>query len=445
MPIKQGEITVKKNQQFITEITGTGSQGEGVARIENMAVFVPYALLGETVKVHIVKVLKNYAYGKLIEVIKPSPNRTEPKCSVFYKCGGCNMQHADYRYELQFKTNHVSDCLKRIGGIDTEVLPCIPSPETEHYRNKGQFAVTKDGIGFYSQRSHNLVDSNSCLIQKEICSEIIGIIREYMKTNNVPPYDEETHTGKIRNIFIRQLSGGTMVCITVTDKNLPNLTDLTKELVTLGAASVMLNINNKRTNVQLGEHFIPLYGDETLTDTIGDIEFKVSPNSFYQINSKQTEQLYKYAVSLAGLTGNETVFDLYCGIGTIGLFASKYAKKVIGVEIVEKAVENARNNALANGITNAQFLCGKAEDVIKDIGKADVVMLDPPRKGCDDKLLKTVKEIAPKTIVYISCNPATLARDLKTLKGYGYCIDTVQPFDMFPRTFHVECVVKLQR
>lgn len=435
---------VEKNQQFVTEITGTGSQGEGVAKIENMAVFIPYALLGETVKVHIVKVLKNYAYGKLIEIIKPSPHRTEPKCPVFYKCGGCSMQHADYQYELQFKTKHVSDCLKRIGGIDTEVMPCIPSPQTENYRNKGQFAVTKDGIGFFSPRSHNLVDSNYCLIQKEICSTITAIVREYMKINDIPPYDEETHTGKIRNIFVRDLSGGTMVCITATDKNLPNLPELTKKLVDAGAVSVMLNINNKRTNVQLGEQFISLYGELTLKDTVENIKFKVSPNSFYQINSKQTEQLYKYAVECAGLTGEETVFDLYCGIGTIGLFASKSAKKVIGVEIVEKAVENARKNALENGITNTQFLCGKAEDVTKTLGKADVVMLDPPRKGCDDKLLQTVKEIAPKTVVYISCNPATLARDLKILNRYGYNIEKVQPFDMFPRTFHCEVVAKLR-
>lgn len=436
---------MKKNEQYIIDIIGTGAEGEGVGRIDNMAVFVPYALLGERVLVHIVKVLKNYAFAKLLEVIEPSPHRIQPLCPVFKQCGGCSMQHADYEYELEFKTNKVRDCLKRIGGIDASVLPCVGSPEMYGYRNKGQFAVSKDGIGFYSPRSHRLVDGKNCLIQNKIAPDIIEAVQNYMDICNVMPYDEETHTGKIRNVFIRTVSGGVMVCVVSREKNLPDTDLLVKLLCDAGATDVILNINSKRTNVAMGDENIVLYGKDFVTDEIDGISFEISPLSFYQINSKQTKNLYECAVSLAELDKSKTVFDLYCGIGTISLYAARKAGRVLGVEIVPQAIENAKRNASLNDIDNAEFFCGKAEEVTKALGKADVVIVDPPRKGCDEKLLNTIKNISPEKVVYVSCNPATLARDLKILEQYGYQITFVQPFDMFPRTFHVETVVLLQR
>lgn len=436
---------MKKNEQYVIDITGTGTEGEGVGKIDNMAVFVPYALAGEKVLVHIVKVLKNYAFAKLIEVLEPSPHRTEPLCPVFNQCGGCSMQHADYAYELEFKTNRVKDCIKRIGGIDAEVLPCVGSPDIYGYRNKGQFAVSKDGIGFYSPRSHRLVDGKNCLIQNKIAPDIIAAVDAYMNQCNVMPYDEETHTGKIRNVFIRTVKGGVMVCVVSRDKNLPETDMLVKLLCSAGATNIILNVNSKRTNVAMGDKNIVLYGNDFVTDKIDGITFEISPLSFYQINSKQTENLYQCAVTLAGLDKTKTVFDLYCGIGTISLYAARKAKFVTGVEIVPEAIENAKRNARLNNIDNAEFFCGKAEDVTKALGKADIVIVDPPRKGCDEKLLDTIKNISPEKVVYVSCNPATLARDLKILKQYGYETTTIQPFDMFPRTFHVECVVRLCR
>lgn len=436
---------MKKNEQYVIDITGIGAEGEGVGRIDNMAVFVPYALMGEKVLVHIVKVLKSYAFAKLIEVVEPSPHRITPLCPVFNQCGGCSMQHTDYEYELEFKTNKVRDCLKRIGGIDTPVLPCIGSPDIYGYRNKAQFAVSKDGIGFYSPRSHRLVDGTSCLIQNKIAPEIISAVKEYVQSTGVAPYDEETHSGKIRNVFIRTVSGGVMVCVVCTDKNLPDTALLVKLLCDAGATDVLLNINSKRTNVAMGDKNIVLYGNEFVVGEIDDIAFEISPLSFYQINSKQTERLYKCVVDFAQLDETKTVFDLYCGIGTISLYAARKARLVTGVEVVPEAIENAKRNAVINGIENVQFYCGKAENVTKNLGKADVVIVDPPRKGCDIKLLETIKNINPERVVYVSCNPATLARDLKILEQYGFKTMTVQPFDMFPRTFHVETVVLLER
>lgn len=434
---------MKKNEQYIMEITGTGSSGEGVGRIDNMAVFVQGVLLGETVKVHIVKALKNYAFGKAIEIINPSPKRIEPKCPVFNMCGGCSLQHTDYSYELQFKTNKVADCVKRIGGIDTEVLSCVPAPEMYGYRNKGQFAVAKEGIGFYSTHSHRLIDGTNCLIQHPKALEVVGVVKEYMEKFDVQPYDEETHSGKVRNIFVRTFKNEIMVCLVCLDKNIPQTDVLVEMLKAVGVNHILININSEKTNVALGNKNIVLYGNNFAKDEIDGLSFEISPHSFYQVNSLQTENLYKYAIECAGLDKTKTVFDLYCGIGTISLYAARFAKWVKGVEIVPEAIENAKRNAEINGIENAKFYCGKAEEVTKELGKADVVIVDPPRKGCDKNLLDTIKEIAPKTVVYVSCDPATLARDLKVLTEYGYKVKSVQPFDMFPRTFHVESVAML--
>ena len=436
---------MQKNDEYIALITGTGASGEGVCRVDGEVVFVPYALLGEKVKIHIVKVLKSHAYAKLIQVITPSPHRKTPECPVFYKCGGCSLQHCDYEYELEFKTNKVRDCIRRIGGLDIPVLPCEPSPETEGYRNKGLFSVTPDGIGFFSPRSHSLVRADGCIIQNKNTQYVIDAIYEYMAQCRVPAYDEASHTGTIRGIFVRTLGGKMSVCVISRTSEIPEKERLVKMLRLAGANSVILNVNPNRTNVPMGKTNITLCGSPVMTDEIGGITFEISPASFYQINSLQTKRLYDYAISALDLDETMTVFDLYCGIGTISLCAARHVKKVVGVEVVPEAVENARKNAGINKISNAEFLCAKAENAAQSLGHADAVIIDPPRKGCDPGLIRAIGQINPEKIMYISCNPATLARDLKQICEYGYTAVSAQPFDMFPKTFHVETAVLLTK
>ncbi len=440
---------LNKNEQYILEISGMGAEGEGVGRIEGFAVFVPFALLGEKILVKIVKVQKNYAFGKIVEIITPSPSRISPSCKHFYKCGGCSFQHCDYNFELEYKKNKVSEALKRIGGIEAEVSPIIPAENTVGYRNKSQFPVNTDGIGFYANRSHRLVPVESCEIQHTSTHGIIKAISEYMKKYSILPYDEASHTGDIRHVFTRvsKHSGEIMVGIVTRTKRLANVDELVRILrdSNENIVSIIQSINSEKTNVALGEKEVLLWGKDYITDKIGDLSFEISLKSFYQINPQQTKKLYDEVVKLINFTGDETLFDLYCGIGTISLYVAKYVKKVIGVEIVEKAVENAIKNAKINGIENAQFVVGAAEDVAKSLGTADIVIVDPPRKGCDEKLLKTIVDIAPESIVYVSCNPSTLARDLKFLTSNKYYVKKVVPIDMFPRTPHVECVVLMSR
>lgn len=436
---------IEKNKTYITEITGVGEKGEGIGKIDGFAVFIPYALLGETVEILIVKVLKNYAFGKLTNIITPSPHRTKPGCPVFYKCGGCDYHHCSYEMELLNKTNKVKDCIRRIGGLDIKVADILGSTEM-HYRNKSQFPVTPEGIGFYAPRSHRVVPVSNCLIQNEKSNKAIGIIKQFMKDFHVKPYDELSGKGVIRHIFTRcTLTNQMMVCIVTASKSLKNADVLVSMLKTeFGEdVSIIQNINPKNTNVILGNENILLNGENVITDKIGDLYFEISPQSFFQINPAQTKVLYDKVVELADLNGTVRVLDLYCGIGTIGLYLSKYAESVIGVECVPEAVKNAKRNALLNNIKNAEFYVGNSEDLAERFTDADVIIIDPPRKGCDQKLLKTIKDIAPKKVVYVSCNPATLARDLKILDGYGYKANAVYPVDMFPRTSHVECVVSL--
>ena len=436
---------IEKNKTYTTEITGVGEKGEGIGKIDGFAVFIPYALLGETVEVLIVKVLKNYAFGKLVNIITPSPHRIKPKCSAFYQCGGCDYHHCTYELELKNKTQKVKDCIERIGGLNIQVADTAGSTKM-HYRNKSQFPVTPDGIGFYAPRSHRVIPVDNCLIQNEKSNRVTQVIKEFMQNFHVKPYDEATGKGVIRHIFTRcTLTNQMMVCIVTASKSLKNAESLVSMLkAEFGDdISIIQNINPKNTNVILGKENILLNGTDVVTDKIGDLYFEISPQSFFQINPEQTKVLYDKVAQLADLKGTEKVLDLYCGIGTIGLYLSKNAESVIGVECVPEAIENAKRNALLNGIKNAEFYVGNSEDLAENFADADVIIIDPPRKGCDEKLLQTIKEISPQKVVYVSCNPATLARDLKILDQYGYKANTVYPVDMFPRTSHVECVTSL--
>lgn len=436
---------IEKNNTYTIEITGVGEKGEGIGKYQNFAIFVPYALVGETVEVLIVKVLKSYAYGKIVNIINPSPHRVKAKCPVFFQCGGCDYQHCDYELELANKTQKVKDCIKRIGGLDVEVAEALGSTQM-HYRNKSQFPVTPQGIGFYAQRSHRVVPSEHCLIQNETSNKVVEIIKNFMETFHIKPYDEETGKGMIRHIFTRcALTGQIMICIVTVSKDLKNADSLVSMLKNEFGEdiSVIQNINTHNTNVVLGKTNILLWGDDVITDKIGDLFFEISPHSFFQVNPYQTKVLYDKIIELAEFDGTENLLDLYCGIGTIGLYASRYVNSVTGVECVAPAVENAKRNALLNGIKNAKFYVGNAEDMAEKFPQCNFVIIDPPRKGCDQKLLKTINDIAPKKVIYVSCNPATLARDLKILQEYGYTTGTVYPVDMFPKTSHIECVVKL--
>ncbi len=440
---------MKKNDIFEIEITGTTEEGDGVGRAEGMAVFVPYALIGETVRVLIIKVLKNYAVGKLMEVITPSPDRIKSECPYFYKCGGCRFWNVDYEAELRYKRQKVEDCLRRIGGLDVDVPDVLGAASVYGYRNKGQFPVSCDGIGIYAQHSHRVIDIDGCIIQDKTNPKILKCVRGWMQKYNIEAYNETTGKGCVRHIYTRTGESGKMVCIVTNCEKLPNTQELVKSLRenVEGLTGVLQNLNDKKTNVVLGRRFRILWGEDYIIDSLGDCKFKLSPLSFYQVNREQTEALYSAARDFAELTGEEVVWDLYCGIGTIGQFMAGLAKKIVGIEVVEQAVDNAKENARLNGITNAEYYCGTAEEVAPKLkGETpDVVILDPPRKGCEESLLKTVAKTGAKRIVYVSCKPSTLARDLKILTELGYTVQKVQAVDLFPRTPHVETIALLVR
>ncbi len=420
-----------------------------MGRADGEAVFVPGTILGEKVKVLIVKALKNYAYGKVTEITESSPHRTEPKCTYYKKCGGCVLQHMDYAAQLEFKRIKVQDALNRIGHSNIEVQQTVPSPDIYRYRNKAQLPITADGIGFYALRSHKVIDIDDCIIQSAATPHIINAVRLFMDKHNIPPYDEERHSGVLRGIFIRNgaNTGEIMVCIVTRTKDLPFEKDLINALKAInGVASVYHNINSEKTNVQMGKANRLLWGSDTIRETLTGIDFHISPLSFFQINTKQTEQLYEKTAEFAGADNPETVFDLYCGTGTISSIVAKSVKKVIGVECVPSAVENARANAQNNGIKNTEFYLGNAEELLPELAEKyspDGVILDPPRKGCAPSLTATLNRVQPKRIVYVSCDPSTLARDIKALEGYT--IEQALPFDMFPHTKHIETIVSLTR
>ncbi len=451
---------LKKDNIIELNITGMTHEGLGVGKVDGFAVFVQGAIDGERVRAKIIKVLKSYAVARVIEFTKSSPNRIEPFCPVYKRCGGCSLQHMSYEKTLEFKRQVVIDNLTRIGGLsDVKVNETIGMENPLNYRNKAQypFGMGKDGTvaGFFARRSHEIIDAPVCGIQHPLSDKAKDIVLGFAKALNIPVYDESTGAGLIRHVVTKTAfgTGEIMVIIVATQPEIPKINKLIYRLKRdiPGLASIILNINPKRGNVVLGDKNITLYGKDTIEDILGGLNFEISPLSFYQVNSVQTEVLYKKAIEYAALNGNETMYDLYCGIGTITLFAARKVGRAIGIEVVPEAVESAKRNALKNNITNTEFYTGEVEEVFPKLfaegKKADVVFIDPPRKGCDETSLKTLVDMSPNRIVYVSCNPSTLARDLKYLcnAAVGYKVEEVQPVDMFPWSEHTESVVRIER
>lgn len=448
----------EKNNVYKIEITDVSSDGNGVGNIDGFVVFVPGTVTGDVAEVLIVKVQKSYAYGKPLNIIEPSLHRKEAVCPVFGKCGGCSLMHIKYDFQLEIKKGIIKNALKRIGGIDKEVGEMIGAESPERYRNKMIFPVGEDAsgetvAGFYRERSHDIIPLSDCFLGYEFNRTVIGAVKEYMKEVSIKAYDEKIHQGTIRRIFTRAgtVSGEIMVVISANGDRLPRKEILIEKLLKISdrITSVILNVNTKKTNLVLGDKNIVLFGKETIRDTLCHIEYEISPHSFYQINHAQTERLYGKALEYADITKDSTVMDIYCGIGTISLSAAKQAKAVLGVEIVPQAIEDAKENAVRNGIENAEFFCADAAELVPELIdkgiRPDVVILDPPRKGSDEKTLSAISLARPERIVYVSCNPATLARDLKFLIGEGYEVQKVCGVDMFPETNHVESVVMLSQ
>lgn len=475
----------EKNQILTVDIEDITSEGEGIGKINGYPFFVKDAVIGDRAEIRVVRVKKNYAYGRLEKVLVPSPFRVQPACSFHKQCGGCQIQAMSYERQLAFKESKVKNNLVRIGGFPAEEIDRIMEPivgmeEPLHYRNKAQYPIgtDKEGnpiAGFYAGRTHSIIANTDCSLGALENKEILEAILSYMKENHISAYDEVTGEGLVRHVLIRKgfYSGEIMVCLVInkshrkkagTDAFLPMQEKLIDRLIRVkGMASISVSINGEKTNVIMGKEIHTIWGKDTIRDTIyvRDVEkdfapegkgitFAISPLSFYQVNPLQTQKLYSLALSYAGLTSKETVWDLYCGIGTISLFLAESAGQVYGVEIIPQAIEDARENADRNGIRNASFYVGKAEEVLpekyeKEKIHADVIVVDPPRKGCDEACLETMLKMRPEKIVYVSCDSATLARDLKVLREGGYELKRVRAVDMFPMTVHVESVVLLQR
>lgn len=455
---------LKPDSIYEVNIDACGAGGEGICHIEQIAVFVPGACEGDTARIQITKVKTSYAFARLLQVVAPSPHRQTPPCPVYGKCGGCQLMHLTYKKQLAFKKQVVIDALARIGHLDVsaaQIFDTIGMDPPARYRNKMVFPIGKkaDGRitgGFYAPKSHHIIALSDCLLGCSFASACLSAVLTYMKEYRIQPYDEQSHTGLVRRLFVRTgyHTKKAMAVLSVNGRKLPKEQQLVELLRQVPSdeyhlSSILLNSNTERNNLVLGGENRVLFGESSIDDTLCGLSFSISPNSFYQVNPVQTEKLYETAISFAGLTGSETVLDLYCGIGTISLCAAKKAARVIGVEIVPQAVYNATENARRNRIQNAEFFTGKAEafsEKLKEEGLApDVVFLDPPRKGSDAGTLDAVLQMAPKQIVYISCNPATLARDLEVLAAGGYALKKVQPVDMFPHTAHVETIMLLQR
>ena len=449
----------RKNDLVTLEIEDCGIDGEGIGKADGFTVFVKDAVIGDTVTAKIIKAKKNYGYGRLMEVLKPSPYRVEPKCEFARQCGGCQLQALSYDQQLVFKTNKVKGHLERIGGFtDIPMEPIIGMDELFHYRNKAQFPVgrNKEGkivTGFYAGRTHNIIENRDCALGVAENKEVLDRVIAHMEKYGIEPYNEATGKGLVRHVLIRYgyFTKEVMVCLILNGNKIPKEEQLVKSLCEIpGMTSITINVNKKHSNVILGEEIRLLWGQEYITDRIGDISYQISPLSFYQVNPMQTQKLYAKALEYADLHGEETVWDLYCGIGTISLFLAQKAKFVRGVEIVPAAIENAKENAKLNGLENTEFFVGKAEEVLpreykKNGVYADVIVVDPPRKGCDETLLETMIEMNPDRIVYVSCDSATLARDLKYLCERGYELRKVCPVDQFGMTVHVETVVLLSQ
>lgn len=453
------QAPVKKNETVTIRFEDLTHEGNGVGKIEGYPLFVPYGLPGEEAIVKVVKVNKNFGFGKLLEVKNPSPERVEPPCDVFYKCGGCQIQHMSYNLQLSMKQQQVKNVMRKIAHLEhVPVHPTIGMEDPWRYRNKVAIPVgEKDGeliTGFYQMRSHQIIeDMDTCIVQEDLNDRMVEAVRRIANRVGIEAYDEKSHTGVLRHIMVRtgQETKETMVVIITRTKELPHAKEFIRELTETypNVKSIIHNINPARTNVILGEKTKVLWGQEYIYDSIGSIRFAISAKSFYQVNPTQTKRLYEKALEYAAIGEEDTVIDAYCGIGTISLFLAQKAKKVYGVEVVPEAIEDARVNAKLNGMTNTEFVVGTAEEVMpkwKEEGlKPDVIVVDPPRKGCDEGLLNAMIEMGPKRIVYVSCNPSTLARDLRVLEEGGYETKEVQPVDMFPQSMHIESVVWLEK
>ena len=456
----RNEDNMKKNEAFTMTVEDIGVGGEGIGKADGYTLFVKDTIPGDIIKGIVTKAGPKYGYGRLTEIIEPSKDRIEARCPVARSCGGCQIQEMAYEKQLSLKKRTVKNSLDRIGGLSDYVLfDTIGCESPFRYRNKAQFPVgrNRDGkitAGFFAGRTHHIIECRDCQIGIEENQTILDIIIHHMECFGIEPYNEKTHTGLVRYLLIRKgfHTGEIMLCLVINGDSIKEqelLVSTLRERIP-ALCDISLNINKKKINTIMGKHFVQLYGNGYISDFIGGIQFRISPKSFYQVNPKQTEVLYGKALEYAALTGKETVFDLYCGVGTISLFLAKSAAKVYGVEVVPEAIADAKVNAALNGIDNVEFLTGKAEDIIPSLYaeegvSADVVVLDPPRKGCDEKVLETIATMKPKRIVYVSCNPATLARDLKYLAGEGWRVEMVQPLDMFANTVHVECVVLMSR
>lgn len=449
---------VRPGQEIEVTVHGLGSSGEGVARYEGLTIFVPGGAPGDRLLARVQEVKRNYARAALVQVLEPSPDRVTPVCPVAGECGGCPLQHIAYEAQLRLKRQQVVDALERLGKLSgVTVHPTLGMAEPWEYRNKAQFPVGwRAGrviAGFFAPGTHRIVDIERCAIQHPVANRILAAVKELAGRYGVPIYDEGTHTGVLRHVLARvgRRTGEAMAVLVTNGPEFPHGRTIARELMARipELVSVVQNINPVRTNVVLGRESRVLAGRDSITDSIGDLEFSISPVSFFQVNPAQTEVLYGKALEYAGLTGSETVIDLYCGIGTISLFLARQCREVIGIEWVEEAVEDAWENAARNGIRNVRFIAGDAAVEMPRLAaegvRADVVVLDPPRKGCEEPVLQAIAQMAPRRVVYVSCNAASLARDLGRLAGMGYRTVEVQPVDMFPHTAHVECVARVER
>ncbi|MBQ2830189.1 MAG: 23S rRNA (uracil(1939)-C(5))-methyltransferase RlmD [Oscillospiraceae bacterium] len=444
---------LKKNGIYDVTIDGYSSEGMGVARIDGQVVFVHRAIKGERCRVQILKALKNIAYARILELIEPSAHRVQPDCPHFGRCGGCDLRHMDYTEELSFKRARVQDALTRIGGAQIEVEDILGASAVDAYRNKAVFPVDAGGkIGFYRARTHEVVEVENCRLQREESAQAANAVRLWMRECGVSGYDGRTGHGLVRHVYVRSnVQGESLVCVFINGTRTPKeqrLVSLVREYCphTVG---VLLGINTRQDNVILGEDYRVLWGRERLEDTLCGSEFSLSVPSFYQINHDQTERLYAKAVELAALTGGELAVDLYCGAGTITLALAAHAKHIIGVEIVGEAVRDARENAQRNGVENAEFCCGDASDIAARLAaqklRPDVITVDPPRKGLTPEVIDAIAQMAPQRVVYVSCDPGTLGRDIARFKARGYAVTRAAAVDMFPRTVHVESCVRLER
>lgn len=461
---------MQKNDVVTVTIEDMGMNGEGIGRVNGYTLFIKDAVIGDVIEAKLMKVKKNYGYAKMMNIISPSEARVVPKCKFARKCGGCQLQEMSYEQQLRFKYNKVKGNLERIGGIPASLIegvmePVIGMENPFCYRNKAQFpfGTDKDNnpiTGFYAGRTHDIIANTDCMLGVAANQVILETVLDFMKKYKVGAYDEHSRKGIVRHVLIRYgfTTKEIMVCLVVNSKKLPYSSELVGQLKRIeGMASITLSVNTRDTNVIMGDNCEVLWGKRYITDFIGEIKYQISPLSFYQVNPVQTEKLYSLALEYAELKGNEIVWDLYCGIGTISLFLAQKARYVYGIEIVPQAVEDAKNNASINGITNAEFFTGKAEEILpeyyRETGQEDsetqkhmdVVVVDPPRKGCDELLLQTIAKMKPNRIVYVSCDSATLARDLKYLRKAGYELERVRVVDQFPMTVHVETVVLMSR